>query len=146
MSKRKPARQIEQEESAHLRQAIIKLFADARDCVDHECAALVEWKRAGPDEFGGRCVFECIASVRGDKPDHGLWFPERSYVPYGPTRAQTRDTLKLVKKLFPNHAKQRVLFRTGPFFEYRTPDCPLPSLWLRLGAVPLDVNEFIVRV
>lgn len=136
-------RQIEQKESAHLRAAIVKLFAAARDCVDHECAALVEWE-TGHDRVNGFCVFESICSAPRDHHGADLHEPRR-YIPYGPTRLQTREALKTVKQLFPDHAKQRVLFRTGPFFEYRTPDCPLPSLWLRLGAVPLDVNSFTVR-
>lgn len=127
-----------------LKAAISELFADARDCVGHELAAIVEWRATNGDVQDGYCVFDCVCSTLDNRNAISFHEPKRHYVKYDMVDAQCVESLKVIKTMFPDAKNQRVLFRSGPLFE-ETKHGPYPTLWLRLGAVPLDVNEFIVR-
>lgn len=133
---------VHEPSSGALKAAISALFAEARDCVGDECAAYVSWPDPTDPEHVHHCVFECILSVANTRPTS---LQNRHYIPTGPVDAQHAAALGKVQLLFPEHAKQRVLFRSGPWFEYRDDGESGTTLWMRLGAVPLDVNEFLPR-
>lgn len=125
------------------RAEIEKLFDDARVAKDHECSAYVEWEEDGiPHRMTYWTIF------------NGFVKRELEAVTYWPdVRQAALDAVITAGFLYPGRGL-RLLWRRLPVVEheparranrkYGWPASPARDyLYMRLGAVPIGVNEFI---
>lgn len=131
---------------AHLaRTEIEKMFADAREAVGHERAAYVQWEEEGVlHQMTYWTIFNGFVKREGEAC---TYWPDM--------REAVLDAVITTGMLYPG-TRQRLLWRRLPVIEhepqrraskkYGWPATPARDyLYMRLGAVPLDVNEFVVR-